>query len=193
MSQERLATVATSSDLGWSPDKVKDIDIITARGLVEVLNPGRMVRLGKLLHTLRAYESARTKTDLQDRMSEDRVECYALAADMMKRDQACKSLSETQRGILCMVAVTEWIHDRCKACKGAGAIERELGGTITCHACNGSKKHYFSDTERAEALRTVPNRMRHYNPAMQNTLQMCETAVRIFTKEANAMLGRWGE
>jgi len=191
MSREQLAKASTSSDLGWDENRIKDVDAITALGVIQ-LRDSRMLRLGRNLILLRGYEEVRSKTDLQDRMTEDREETIALIADMMEFDTAFKGLTKRQRLILCRVGMMEFVLDRCRQCHGAGAIVREEGGTLVCPACNGSRKHRFSDLERADNIGVQIDRLKHYERAIQAVLTACGTAEPLANGAANEYLDKYG-
>lgn len=191
MSRERLAKASTSSDLGWDENRIKDVDAVTALGVIQ-LRDSRMLRLGRNLILLRGYEEARSKTDLQDRMREDREETIELIAAIVEHHPDFKGLSERQRMILCRVGMLEWVFDRCRQCHGAKAIVRSEGGTITCQACNGTGKHRYSDLERADNLGTQVHRMIHYERALNAVLGACGTAEPLAYGAANEYLEKYG-
>ena len=190
MSRESLARVSTSSDLGWSDTHQKDVDIITALGIIQ-LRDSRMLRLGRLLILLRGYEEARSKTDLQDRMVTDREDAKWLIGELVSGERKHREMSRSAIEKLSSAAYTEFVYDRCRQCHGAGKIMHEDRLVMTCEACAGAGKHRFSDHERADNIGCAIDKLLHYHQALYFAIAVCGTAERLAVSEAENVLGRW--
>lgn len=197
--RKALQRAELSTDLGWSRERQKDVDILTALGITD--NFGRLESLGRKLITLKACGKSRSLMYVpgQDLYDQDQKEAIKELSDFCRFPRAFAWMRKIQRQRLCALVVCEWIHDQCDHCKGAGQITREVGGTITCGTCQGSGKRHYSDAERWEAIANVmPDKIEEtadlfyeYTKAMTDMHGILGTAERVKIKATAEMLERW--
>lgn len=151
--KERAQRAMGSSDLGWSEVTMKDVDILTAMGWSD--RHSDLEALGGMLLLIKTATRSRslfyipgndvyqaTVTGARDALSE-----------LCRNHQDVKPIRRNRRDVLAGLVITEWIHDACPDCTGAGEIKREDNSVvITCPACKGGKKRRYSDYERMEVL-----------------------------------------
>lgn len=192
MNREQLARATTSSDLRWDDAREKDIDTITALGIIQ-LRDSRMLRLGRLLILLRGYEETKSKTDLRDRMVSDREDAKALLSVLIHTEGTRKDKKMSRAAVFrtANAAYIEFVFDRCHQCRGAGSIVREEGGNLTCDACNGTGKHRFSDLERSLNIGCPVEKVPIYGDGLYFAIGLCGTAERLAVSAAADALGRW--
>lgn len=92
-------------------------------------------------------------------------EVFLAAAHLLGEELRSKRLKDrhgVSAGYIAVMqcALTEWLHDRCGACRGTGSVGRQLKmvgrnhpALYTCTTCGGSGAYEPGNQQRAQALR----------------------------------------
>lgn len=144
MSLESLAR-SLRGNLTYDADAERDWDRLTALAMGSVTADHRTAReslLNSLGVSLIALKHAR-RFDLLRMTADGLADCLAWRF---------KSVRRQDRRRVARLAIAEWTDDSCKLCTGAGHVYDRVGVQRPCPSCGGSRKHRYSDEERAQAL-----------------------------------------
>lgn len=110
---------------------------------------------------LRAFSKAPRLSTLLWRLKYD--------LDSSALQEAIEALQKASGGneSLCEMAIQEWLGESCKVCKGAREM---IAGEkrIVCTSCHGDGLHRYTDTARANYLKTSLNQARRYAKQIQH-------------------------
>ena len=151
ITRERLQHAVNSTDLSWSEQREKDVDVLTAMGFASAR--GDFLSLGGDLCVLK--QSTRSKSiiyvpgnDLYKKTTES-----AIKKLWSVTRHAGKDMRKDQRLSLAGIAVTEWINDLCGYCHGNGKMKNDKGQIVAeCPECGGTGDRTYTDAERIETL-----------------------------------------
>lgn len=146
--RERLYRAVNATNLSWDPDEEKDIDILTAMGLTDMI--GKVNMLGGLLYALKGAAVTRSQFYFpgSDRYLQDQRNAAATLSDVARNHRSVRALRRPMRDSLATLAITEWLHENCPKCGGAEEALSGNGVMIQCSVCHGSGKRRFSNYER---------------------------------------------
>lgn len=156
ITRERLQHAVNSSDLGWSDQREKDVDVLTAMGITD--SRGELMELGGELVILKT--STRSKSLMyvpgNDLYKATQLSAIEKLSSVTRHARTVRDVRQDQRLCLAGIALTEWIHDRCDYCHGSGRMKNDKGQIVAeCQECGGTGNRTYADQERVDTLKAV--------------------------------------
>ena len=135
--REQIIHATQGNKLTWNPERVTEIDVLTAFGMSDQI--GDLNALGGLMLTLKGGVRSKSLFYMpgQDIFTQDMRKAAECLSRMCRFHKLFKRTKADRRLMLAQIVVVEKIYDQCVHCMGSGIAISEFGVKSQCEHCEG--------------------------------------------------------